>query len=82
LWRPELQPSGLVLFFSGRETGVLYKLMSTGDLAGELWTEEALAIAEATDQSGVPEGYKRRHVIVPAPSGNRFFRLQAVESSP
>jgi endonuclease/exonuclease/phosphatase family metal-dependent hydrolase len=81
LWRSEMQSSGLVLTFVGRETGVSYKLMSTGSLIAGAWSEEALEIAETQDQNGVPLGYKRRQVVVPNPSGNRFFRLQALESN-
>jgi hypothetical protein len=70
----------LVLTFVGRDLGAAYKVMSTGNLAGGEWTEESLAITEAKDQSGVPQGQKRRQVILPNPSGNRFFRLQATEA--
>lgn len=79
LWRHEMQPSGLVLTFVGRDAGAAYKVMSTANLAGGAWTEELLAITEAQDQSGVPQGQRRRQVIVPNPSGSRFFRLQAIE---
>jgi hypothetical protein len=41
-----------------------------------------LAMTEATDQGGMPQGYHRRQVVVPNPSGTRFFRLQAAEPSP
>ena len=82
LWRHEMQPSGLVLTFFARESDASYKLMSSGNLAAGTWSEEALEIAETQDQTGVPLGYKRRHVVVPNPSGDRFFRLQAVESLP
>ena len=82
LLRHELQPSGLLLTFFAREGGVSYKLMSTGNLSSGTWFEESLEIQNAEDQDGVPDGYKRRQVIVPGSSGNRFFRLQAVESSP
>ena len=83
LWRHELQQAGLVLTFVGRQAGVAYKLMSAGNLATGAWVEEeASSIALAADQDDMPEGYERRQVTVPKPSGNRFFRLQAVESSP
>jgi endonuclease I len=82
LWRHEMQSSGLVLTFLGRETGAAYKLMSTANLAGGAWIEEALAITEAADQNNVPSGHRRQQVTVPNPAGTRFFRLQAVESSP
>jgi hypothetical protein len=82
LWRHEMQASGLVLTFVGRETGAAYKLMSTANLAGGAWIEEVLAIAETAAQDSVPSGHKRQQVIVPNPSGNRFFRLKAVESFP
>ena len=39
-------------------------------------------MTEATDQGGMPQGYRRQQVIVPNPSGARFFRLQAAEISP
>jgi endonuclease/exonuclease/phosphatase family metal-dependent hydrolase len=81
LCRHEMKPAGLVLTFVTRETGVVYKLMSTGNLATGAW-EEASTITEAVDQTAVPDGYKRQQVTMPNPSGNRFFRLQAVESSP
>ena len=82
LVRHELQPSGLLLTFEGRQTGVSYKLMSTGNLAAGTWSEESLDITEASDQNGASEGYQRRQIIVPSPSGNRFFRLEAVELFP
>jgi hypothetical protein len=82
LWRHEMQPSGLVLTFIGRETGVSYKLVSTVDLVAGTWAEESLVMTEPTDQGGMTPGYKRRQVVVPNPVGNRFFRLQAAESSP
>jgi hypothetical protein len=81
LWRHEMPPSGLVLTFVGRESDASYKLMSSGNLAAGTWSEEALEIAETQDQNGVPLGYKRRHVVVPSLSGNRFFRLEALEPS-
>lgn len=81
LWRHELQPSGFVLTFTAREGGVSYKLMSTGSLVTGAWSEEALPVTETQNQSGVPLGYKRQQVIVPSPAANRFFRLEAVESS-
>jgi hypothetical protein len=81
LVRHELQPSGLLLTFFAREGGVSYKLMSTGNLSSGTWSEESLEIQDAENQDGVPDGYKRRQVIVPGPSGNRFFRLEALEPS-
>jgi len=64
------------------EGGVDYKLMATGNLSSGTWFEESLEIKDVEDQNGLPQGYSRCQVIVPNPSGNRFFRLQAVESSP
>lgn len=81
LWRHELQPAGLVLTFFAREGGVLYKLMSTSSLIAGAWSEEALDISNTQDQNGVPLGYERRQVVVPNSAGNRFFRLQALESN-
>jgi hypothetical protein len=80
LWRHEMKPAGLVLTFVAREGGVSYKLMSTGNLAAGTWAEESSARAEAAGQEGVPGGYQRRQLIVLNPSGNRFFRLQGVET--
>ncbi|MFM6175821.1 MAG: IPT/TIG domain-containing protein, partial [Sphaerospermopsis kisseleviana] len=82
LWRHDMQLSGLVLTFVARETGVSYKLMSTTDLLAGPWVEQSLEMAEPTDQDGVPEGHKRRQVLVSNPVGTRFFLLQAAESSP
>lgn len=80
LWGHGRTADGLVLTFVGRDLGAAYKVMSTGNLAGGEWTEELLDITEAQDQSGVSQGQKRRQVVVPNPSGNRFFRIQAAES--
>jgi len=68
------------LFGAPPAQATTYKLMSTGSLAGGAWVEEVLDISEATDQEGVPAGQKRRQVIVPKPTNNRFFRLQATET--
>jgi hypothetical protein len=69
--------SGLVLTFHALDSSGSYSLMATSNLVSGPWLTEQVVISEAIDQSGVPTGYKRRQITIPAPTGNRFYRIQA-----
>ena len=68
--------SGHVLKFVALTAGVTYEVQTRADLATGMWSGAGLTPVPSTDQSGVPEGYRRLECSVPA-AAKAFYRISA-----
>lgn len=62
-----------------RNSGVTYTALTTTNLATGSWTNAAVTVTNAADQSGIniPADYTRKSFTVPA-TNNRFYSIEAV----
>jgi len=83
MWTPDLlrlTPAGTnaVASWVERNTGVSYSVQTTTNLVIGPWTNAAVTVTNAADQSGISltNDYTRKSLTVPL-AGRRFFRVQA-----
>lgn len=71
-----IQGGNFTLTFLGREVGGSYAVQTKASLTSGEWILEQIPATEVSDQSGVPDGYKRFQFSLPVPSGSKFYRLR------
>ena len=67
---------GVTFEFLRRQTGVIYNILHTSNLAAAFTTVSGLQVIVSSDRAGVPEGWERASFTVPG-SGAGFYRIGA-----
>jgi len=68
--------AGVTFEFLRRQTGVIYNILHTSNLAAAFTTVSGLQVIVSSDRAGVPEGWERASFTVPA-QGAGFYRIGA-----
>jgi hypothetical protein len=67
---------GVTFEFLRRQTGVIYGILHTPNLAAAFSTASGIEVSVSSDRTGVPEGWEKAAFTVPA-SGAGFYRIGA-----
>jgi endonuclease/exonuclease/phosphatase family metal-dependent hydrolase len=68
--------AGVTFEFLRRQTGVIYNILHTANLATVFSAASGIDLSVSSDQAGVPEGWEKVSFTVPA-SGAGFYRIGA-----